>query len=578
MEFYTVMKRGQGLRISVLGVGLLLLTVMMAAAAPTRDQAAYWRKHYGVASPEDACVVRVRAIFERVVQAAGGKPENMPQLLITKNDPQWNPRLAMALPDGAIVLAKAVPLRLLGGCDQNHAAGEARLAFILGHELAHQRLGQFWHYRLFSDHRDAAQVSPQLASKALRQKEELQADNNGIVYAAMAGYQTHAIVTDDPSGSFFEQWIQSRGGTHPPPEQRAEVVRARLHRILAQVDVFKIGLNFYRAGKYEAAIRAFDIFRRDFDSHVVNHNLAVSHHQHALQLYCRWQNKPLLPFHLSLMAEPLTLAAQIRLDRAYFSRGGVSPGERVQHHLDMAIAFYEAAIVRAPTHGFAYSNLGAALIARARLYARPDANRQRLAALYKAMSTLQSAPQATPAIHNTLGAATHDLHGREQAEKAWRDLAPRYTPAAHNLRPLAATEQRTCQPPEPPASSLSSRDEHVGDIAVGMYAEDPQSRWGTPQVRHIGLGPDTFAIAQYTNAIQTFAQDDIIRMIHVQESYRGATAQGIQIGDSSDTIRARYGAPTRILHAGDGQSWGYDTVGIAFQLRRGTVVAWLVYD
>ena len=328
---------------------------------------------------------------------------------MTQEEPQWSPRLAMALPDGTIVLSRGVPTRLLGRCDQASAAGEARLAFILGHELAHQRREQFWHLHLFNALKNAPHTLSRRVPKEVQWTQELQADSDAIVYAAMAGYQTDAIVTDDPSNSFFEDWIESQSATHPTPQRRAAVVRARLHRIVSQVDVFEMGMRFYQSGKYDDAIRAFTAFRRDFDSHEVNHNLAVSHHQRGLQIYCQWRRTPLLPFHVSLMVEPLTLATQIQLDQQYFSRGGTLPAESIRQHLDKAIAFYEAAIARAPVPAPVYSNLGAALIARARLHQESDAKRQNLADLYAAMSALQSSPVASLAARNTLGVAAYYL-------------------------------------------------------------------------------------------------------------------------------------------------------------------------
>lgn len=37
----------------------LLLSALSASAAPTRNQAAYWRHHYGEAPSDDICVQKV---------------------------------------------------------------------------------------------------------------------------------------------------------------------------------------------------------------------------------------------------------------------------------------------------------------------------------------------------------------------------------------------------------------------------------------------------------------------------------------------------------------------------------------
>jgi hypothetical protein len=67
-------------------------------------------------------------------------------------------------------------------------------------------------------------------------------------------------------------------------------------------------------------------------------------------------------------------------------------------------------------------------------------------------------------------------------------------------------------------------------------------------------------------------------MMLVQERYTGASAGGIVIGDTGETVRTRYGPPSRIQEIPHGQNWCYDTRGIAFHLRQGQVIAWLLYD
>jgi hypothetical protein len=93
----------------------LLLMIGSAQAVSSRDQVAYWQQYYGQTSPDDPCVRQARIIFDRIVQAAGTPPERVPSLLITQKEPGRGP-LALALPDGWIVLSKGVLDRLLGSC------------------------------------------------------------------------------------------------------------------------------------------------------------------------------------------------------------------------------------------------------------------------------------------------------------------------------------------------------------------------------------------------------------------------------------------------------------------------------
>lgn len=174
--------------------------------------------------------------------------------------------------------------------------------------------------------------------------------------------------------------------------------------------------------------------------------------------------------------------------------------------------------------------------------------------------------------------AAYYLEEVQKAQRVWRELEAQYPPAAYNLRLLAAPGQATCLPAESGPAGADPRGEHVEELAVGMYADDLSAEWGQPQARRVDFSPEVFTLARYPNAVETVAQDRIVHMIQVQPSYRGATALGIRIGDHEDTIRARYGPPTRILPMRNGQSWGYDVSGIAFQLRQAKVVSWLIYD
>lgn len=84
-------------------------------------------------------------------------------------------------------------------CYRDEKWGDDRLAFVLAHEIAHQLKDDFWHLKFFQEVR---------GSEPLRLAQELQADEYGIVYASMAGFNTDAIVTEDDQVNFFADWIQ----------------------------------------------------------------------------------------------------------------------------------------------------------------------------------------------------------------------------------------------------------------------------------------------------------------------------------------------------------------------------------
>jgi hypothetical protein len=260
-----------------------------------------------------------------------------------QGDP-WGLSLPMALPDGWIVLSKGV----LDICYRDPTRGDDRLAFVLGHEIAYQLKDDFWHLKFFQTLEAAKAQNPRQSAalagmqeflrpllKEERLSQELQADQHGIIYAAMAGFNAQAIVAEDPTVNFFHDWLHARNpqrmepgrasATHPAPDQRAEALKAHLHQVLDQVAMFEAGLWFYYRGDYPKAAQTFEQFLQFFPGREVYHNLAVSHHQLALQAYRLWKGEAQpMPFQLSMAIDPLTPASQVFLRRRTTIQRGIT--------------------------------------------------------------------------------------------------------------------------------------------------------------------------------------------------------------------------------------------------------------
>jgi tetratricopeptide (TPR) repeat protein len=581
------------------------------ARVDPRERIDYWRKNYEELSPrDDPRAHRAHKIFNRVLNAAGQRPGVVPRLFITKTDP-WNIALPIALPDGWVVLSQGA----LDIAYRDPQRGDDRLAFVLAHEIAHQLKDDFWHMKFFQAIDASKAGDPQqdqileevrsiagLTEKILAK--ELEADEHGIVYAAMAGFHTEAIVNEDDRVNFFETWLQAidparvpgshTDSSHPNPLQRAVAVKARLRQILAQVDLFDLGLRLYQAGDYPQAIRAFEEFLRFFPSREVYHNLAASHHQLALKYARLWENAdPALGYKLSLTLDPMTRAKFIAL------RGTRSPGERFSEALSKAIEFYQTAIALDPSYLPSYNNLGCALLLR------EDA--------YKAIATLQDALKIDPSavdVLNNLGIAFvfADLGHTARAffYKA-HELDKAYDAPLFNLGKLAHAEQNdierqkywqaylqldstsawakaiqemwTLKAAEATSTSAVSIDpEHMMGLRIGAFRDDIPSQWGKPvQVRHLPLSAESYELAVYKNGVLTLVQDREIRLIVTQEGFQGRSARGIALGSFENEVRTRYGAPSRLLHMTQGSSWIYDALGIAFQFRDGKVISWQLF-
>lgn len=295
-------------------------SAFLAAGQDDRARLDFWKTNYTeLRQEEDSRVARAHQIFDRVLRAAGTRAGVVPRLFIIKEAGTAVP-LAIALPDGGIVISRKV----LDVCYGEPDKGDDRLAFILAHEIAHQLKDDFWHLRFFAAvelsrkgrPEDAAAIDEVRRIAALSREpllKEMQADEYGIVYASMAGFDTRAIVAEDDGVNFFRYFAAAldpgniRGAVpdsdHPAPEVRAAAVKARLRQVLEEVDLFDLGLLFYQSGDFPSASRLFTDFLRSYPSREVFHDLATCHHQIALGLYDEWKGEfSGLPFNLSLTA------------------------------------------------------------------------------------------------------------------------------------------------------------------------------------------------------------------------------------------------------------------------------------
>jgi tetratricopeptide (TPR) repeat protein len=424
--------------------------------------------------------------------------------------------------------------------------------------------------------------------------EEREADEYGIFYMSLAGFNPEAIVPAGEAAHFFMAWLRSQDPFHPSPPERALAVKERLRKVAESVDLFQVGLWFYHARDYARAVNAFEEFRKIFPSREVYLNLATSHHQLALENYRQWKKDELaLPWKLSLAIDPVTRASVIAL------RGPRSPAELFTEHLDRAIEFYQKAIAVDPSYALAYNNLGCALILSEDVY-------QAIAMLQKTLKVAPDSPEALNNLGVAFVAAEIPGKARPYLAKA-HELAPGYEAPLFNLGKLAYDERNEAEvtqywmgylqldPSSPWADAIRQRlsvnqpmpvappgavsaTEHLLGVQVGWFRDEIPLDWGEPaQISDIVLGRERFKMAVYKNRVLILLLDDAIHLLATRAGFRGSSARGVAAGTLEAELRARYGPPSRILKMTQGASWVYEAQGITFQLHEGKVVSWQLF-
>lgn len=583
--------------------------VPLAAGSATdnpKNRIDFWQNNYDELKPaNDPLSAKAHQIFERVLNAAGSRPGILPRLFIVNIESNLIP-LAIAIPDGSIIISK----KILNICYQNPQRGDDRLAFILGHEIAHQLKEDFWHLRFFqlkySENKDALkkiQSAVQQADKILAK--EIQADEHGIVYAAMAGFNTRAIIGDDSKNNFFEYVAAAQDPvyvkgvhtdtTHPSPKQRAVIVKSRLMQVVEKTDLYELGLLFYQAGEYEKAALFFNEFNKFFPSREVYHNLGTCYHQMALKYYREWKPEAArLPFKLSLAVDPVTRAGQIQLRGS----GREKDSETLfKEHIEKALKFYKTAIDQDPAYELAYNNLGCALLIQGQVYKaigvlqdayklnplNPHALNNLGVAFYqaenpaKALKYLNLANQIDPgfgAPFFNLGKIAHIENNDKDAGEKWLaylDIDP-YSSWAQTIRQALSLEST------PQKSTFDSKTRRQPALEVGAYEDEVPKDWNVAvQSKEYPLGEYPFKVSRYANEYMTVSQDDEIILIAALPACRDTTPEGLKNGAAQEKVAALYGPPENQVITSKGISWLYPEKGMAFLIQNKKMSSWMLF-
>lgn len=421
-------------------------------AAPSGGGAekGYWIERSRILDTSDPRSQRASGIFERVLAAADRLPGPSPELVILDEEGfPW----ARSLPDGSILLTRgAIDVALKAGSPED---ADARLAFILGHELSHHVNGDFWHFFFYQGvnsgvldderSRAALEEAKEIAKSGDNvSAKELQADQYGLLYASQAGYNVKRIVDTDTN--FFREWTAATNPallegvvmqvTHPKIEERSAAALLTMKRVVDKIGVFEKGVEAYKKGSYVAAKFYLEDFLSAYQSREAFNNLGLVYYRMAMAERIQWKPGE-SSFRLSLIADPVTRARRTLtkkderspLARSLRTRGGHE--ERFDKYATAAGRYFREAAQRDPTYALTHSNLACVHFLRGETSGA-------LGEVDRALAIDPALPEALnnrAVIYLRLGSELGtDLAGKAEADllKAV-DLRPDYGDAIFNL-------------------------------------------------------------------------------------------------------------------------------------------------
>jgi predicted Zn-dependent protease len=335
------------------------ICILLSFAVHAKDNVQFYLEKYGRADPQHEYVQRAETVFKRIVAVADKKHHRYPQLAIVKSPANpW----AIALPDGYIVIGS----KTLEICYKNVSKqiGDTRIAFILGHELAHLANDDFWHQEVAQFSQQNQALTQVLKNYPQQREKELAADDRGFIYAAIAGYPVDKLLTQD----FFQHWqkqatTQIHSQTHPDPTARQQMLQARLRDILQKLPLFHFGVRLSHFERCKDAIYFLREFQKVFPAREVFNNLGFCYLQLARQAlgetaYFYWM--PLL-LDTHSQADDLDLAPQAPLR-------SIDPSRSADKWLLQAKDFLELAVKTDPYYLPAQLNLAVTLIYLKEIY------------------------------------------------------------------------------------------------------------------------------------------------------------------------------------------------------------------
>jgi tetratricopeptide (TPR) repeat protein len=381
----------------VAGAGVFLGQTVVPAWQTGEAPAEQVRQRRSALNLRDPLAARALDVFARVSAAADKRAGRPPSLLLLAS----SALIAQTLPDGTVALSRGSLELCFGHPPLPREAGDARLAYVLGHELAHLANNDFWRDEMavrvegplpvsgmaatavprseagFTAHGQVQAASPTAITRdalADRRQAELRADTDAFVTMATAGFDPGVLLHEGPA--FFEQWVKggepaaqtmlAGASDHPTPAQRAAAIRAAAERVVGTLDLFRAGVLLFETGRYVDAADLLERFRASFPSREVLNDLGVCHFHLAMAALNRCNPEIGTRFLL-----PMVFDLRTRAEKGA-TRGGPSDcrrGQVFQEQIGVAIAAFQEATERDALYLPAFLNLGTAQM----MAGRPDA-------------------------------------------------------------------------------------------------------------------------------------------------------------------------------------------------------------
>lgn len=591
----------------------------------------YWRQH--TLSPDkDSLAAMAQGVFD-VLLRAWDSSRLEPGLYVVKSSAgPW----AASLADGNILLSRAaIETCLKFG---KHRA-EHLLAFVLAHELAHQRSDDLWHQRFFRLIGNQGQDVKKLMLKELQTdrkiwanvgQKETQADHDGLIMMSSVGYDPYQVLDKK---DFFTVWVENiwqascastqQGGANAKACQqarsRAMRAHAQLTAVATQSTLYEMGVQSFIAGQYKMARRYLTAYGRDYTNRAVLTALGLSHFAEALQSYQQLVEEYGLrqpAWYYPMLLDANAMMVPDKPDnpqtgkRAAVKEAMARIRRNMQASLEQSVNYYEKAIKLEPNYARSYLLLAFSYLLDNNTYMVRGIIQGKYIPLFGQDKAV-----------DLILAMTSAMEGRvDESEKAFAQLLEAVNkPLSRSVIPADLLVYSTYYNSVAYAKHLGKHDrvtalwKQLADsarsrgkavlfqMAVGQLTRQLPANYSpdtAPNIKGLRLGdqlslkgsrPRTNLMSDLwiegeqfhvyrLNDGSRYVVDTRKRLVNAwQESGRARLYQGIATGDKAERAFKTLGIPDRQLHMVSGEYLAYDAHGLAIHLEHNKVAGWFLY-
>ena len=592
-----------------------------------RQSISYW-KEYTIRADQSKDVALAESVFRRLLRAWDSARVEPGLYVVESEGSAW----AASLADGNILLSRgALATSLKFGVER----GEHLLAFVLAHELAHQRSDDLWHQRFFRHMRtqtddEQALLSSYLAldSGAIKdiQQKEVQADRDGLITMASVGFDPWQVIEPE---DFFTEWVEtswdqtcdidnSVSFQAACMQARSRALRSRfqIETVASQSAVYDLGVQALVASKYSQARRYFTLFGREFPGRAVMSAIGISYLAEAMEIRKRLieigqidQIDFYLPLMLDASAGPQRASVTQSATRASADVEIEQLNRKLRVYIDQAVEFLERAIRLDPEHKKLYLSLSIAhlidnnsFLVRGVLQGRyrprfgDDAAVSMLLAMTSALEgdmklaekelnailkseTDLSSNSALPVdlvryatVYN-LAALYRFQHRQEKIDQLWKNLADVARIHGDGFLFRLAIQNLGVE-------DLSTQPVlQQAPTVKGVRPGDRKPRDDSPhKTRELWIEGESFIVYIYEDGARYVSSGDGKVISASQIGGNAAIQNLIKIGSSADRPLKALGLPDRRLHLSSGEYIAYDNFGLALHIDNKRVVGWFLYQ